>query len=338
MDGHTGKLASRPWKNAMGDVRYDRVFERVKAAKDPAGEIEGLTDEELIAALGGATTARDPLMANVLATAAQNRARRAGAITSALGEGVVALDRDWRIALQNPSAERILGWTSEEFVGRDLHALIHPFCSAPMECHLATLPAADLFYQNDDALVMRKDGRTVRVAYTVTPMLRMGEVDGGVIVLRDSSEKKRLEEKATEKQDRLEMILQTLTEGIMTMDLAGRITYVNQAAERMLGRAARDILERTYYDPAWDFVHENGEIFPVTELPFLRAIDSGRPELDVEMGIMRGNGEVAILLVNTVPLPDANGEPYAILVSFLDVTERKRIERELALVKKRLNG
>lgn len=303
----------------MGDRRFDPVFERVRDAKDRVQTIRDLSDDEVIAALGGASQHGDPLLSNVLATEAQNRAQRSAELSSALGEGVVVMSNEWRITMQNPAAERMLGWTSEEFIGQEPHALLHPFCTTPEACHLASVPPPEFFYQNDDALVMRKDGRTIRVAYTITPMLRAGVVDGGVLILRDSSERKRMEEKASEKQDRLETILQTLSEGIMTMDLTGRITYANAAAEKILGRAERDITERAYYDPAWNFTTAKGDVLPVTALPFMTAISTGKPTLNARLGVKRGDGKVVQLTVNTLPLPDANGVPYALLVSFQEI-------------------
>lgn len=300
----------------MGDRRFDSVFQRVRDAKNRAGAIGALSDDDVIAALGGASQHGDALLANVLATEAQNRAQRSHALTSALGEGVIVMNGGWRITLQNPAAERMLGWTSTEVVGQDPHALIHPFCKTLHECHLGSVPPPDFFYQNDDALVMRKDGRTIRVAYTITPMMHGTDVDGGVLILRDSSESKRMEEKASETQDRLETILHTLSEGILTMDLAGRITYANAAAERILGRAARDIMKRTYYDPTWNFTTREGDTVPITELPFMKAIDFGEATLNVALGFQRGDGRIVQLNVNTIPLPNANGVTDALLVSF----------------------
>jgi PAS domain S-box-containing protein len=300
----------------MGDRRFDPLFQRVRDATDPIAEIRDLSDDDVIGALGGATRQDDLLLANILATEAQNRAQRSTELSAALGEGVIVMDNEWRITQQNPAAERMLGWPSEEFVGQDPHALIHPFCHEPDECHLGSVPAPDFFYQNDDGLVMRKEGRTIRVAYTITPMLRAGQVDGGVLILRDSSERKRQEEKASEKQDRLETMLQTLSEGILTMDLTGRITYANAAAEKILGRASRDIMERSYFDPAWNFTTPSGDVLSVTALPFVSAISDGQPTLHARLGVERGDGKVVQLVLNTVPLPDANGVNYAILVSF----------------------
>lgn len=137
----------------MGDRRFDPLFERVRDAEDRVAEIRELTDDEVIAALGGASRHNDPLLANILATEAQNRFQRASELSSALGEGVIVMDKDWRITQQNPAAERMLGWTSAEFVGHDPHALIHPFCTRPSSCHLGSVPGIDFFYQNDDGLV-----------------------------------------------------------------------------------------------------------------------------------------------------------------------------------------
>lgn len=308
----------------MGDRRFDPLFARVRDAEDRTTEIRSLTDEEVIAALGGASRNGDPFLANILATEAQNRSHRSSELSTALGEGIIVMDTRWRVTMQNPAAERMLGWTSGELVGQDPHPLIHPFCRNPDDCHLATVPPLEFFYQNDDALVMRKDGRTIRVAYTITPMLRAGVVDGGVVILRDSSERKRLEEKASEAQDRLATLIGTLPEGILTMDLSGRITYANAAAERILGRAARDIIQRAYYDPTWNFTTPAGEVLPVTALPFMASIASGERILDVRLGVARGDGKTIQLDVNTVPLPDANGAPYALLVSIREVKKRRR--------------
>ena len=314
----------------MGDIRFEKVFRRVKNARDPVEEIHGLSDDDVIAALGGASQAGDPLLANVLATEAQNRAHRSTEVTASLGEGVIVIDKSWRVSMQNPAAERMLGWTSEELVGHDIHEMIHGFCNQPDECHLATLPPLDFFYQNDDGLVMRKDGRTIRVAYTITPMTRAGDVDGGVLVLRDSSERKRMEEKSSEEQDRLETILETLPEGILTMDLRGRITYANAASERLMGRAARDIMERTYYDPVWNFVTLDGDVLSVTDLPFKQVIDTGQAVTEQDIGIERRDGSTAYVSVNALPLLDATGRIYAVLVSMVDITRRKRIHDRLS--------
>jgi len=67
----------------VGDARFDAVYARVQRATDRPGEIDRLSDADVIAALAGASKAKDPL----LATAAQNRASHLRKIIDHLGEG-----------------------------------------------------------------------------------------------------------------------------------------------------------------------------------------------------------------------------------------------------------
>src|SRR3712207_2542252 len=48
------------------------------------------------------------------------------AITCSLGEGVMAVDLDCRITFTNPAAERMLGWSEEELLGRDIQDVLQP--------------------------------------------------------------------------------------------------------------------------------------------------------------------------------------------------------------------
>ncbi|GEM_PF-5830424 len=311
----------------MGDRRFDVLYSRIRDAPDRTAELERLSDEEVIAALAAASRAADPLLANVLATEAQNRTFRATAITSNLGEGVAVLDRAWRVLLLNPAAEKMLGLTAPVALGREWHDLVHPFCTM-LACPMRRLPGLGEFHQDDDALLMRREGRTIPVAITVTPLVRNGAVEGGVIVIRDIRERKQLEDESREKEERLERILGTVAEGILIMDLQGRITYANAAAERILGRGPRDLMQRTYYDPVWNFTTAEGSPLPVTDLPFRRSLLSGQPHADQEIGVERQDGVRIVINVNTVPLLTPTRSVSGLIVSFADITDKKGFIRQ----------
>jgi formate hydrogenlyase transcriptional activator len=46
-------------------------------------------------------------------------------ILNAAGEGIYGVDTEGKSTFINPAAERILGWKSEELIGRNMHKLIH---------------------------------------------------------------------------------------------------------------------------------------------------------------------------------------------------------------------
>uniref|UniRef100_UPI0013CF8445 PAS domain-containing protein n=1 Tax=Citrobacter freundii TaxID=546 RepID=UPI0013CF8445 len=41
------------------------------------------------------------------------------------GEGIYGVNSEGKTTFVNPAAERMLGWTAEELVGRDIHAIVH---------------------------------------------------------------------------------------------------------------------------------------------------------------------------------------------------------------------
>lgn len=121
------------------------------------------------------------------------------AINNSLGEGVYALDREGRLTLMNPAAERILGWTESELLGRNMHEAVH-FQNgdgqrvAYEECPLLLVVRSNSIYRNDDDVYTRKDGTIVPVAVTSSPIVTDGEVTGAAVTFRDVTERKRLEE------------------------------------------------------------------------------------------------------------------------------------------------
>jgi Kef-type K+ transport system membrane component KefB len=67
----------------MGDDRFEDPLRRVASSPDRRAAIASLRDEELVQALAAASRRGDPLLANVLATAALNRYRKRAALVSA---------------------------------------------------------------------------------------------------------------------------------------------------------------------------------------------------------------------------------------------------------------
>jgi PAS domain S-box-containing protein len=134
--------------------------------------------------------------------ASEERHRRqlefASAINHSLGEGVYAVDRAGRLTFMNPAAERLLGWTEAELLGRNMHQAVHfqhadgtPFRSE--DCPLLGVLYTGVPAQVGEDVFTRKDGRLITVAYSSAPIRGSGEVTGAVIAFQDISRQKRLE-------------------------------------------------------------------------------------------------------------------------------------------------
>src|SRR5262249_29466149 len=69
-----------------------------------------------------------------------------------------------------------------------------------------------------------------------------GKVAGQVVVFRDVTERKRAEEDLRASEARMQAILTTAADGIITMDIGGIIQSVNPASERMFGYSAAEMV------------------------------------------------------------------------------------------------
>jgi PAS domain S-box-containing protein len=116
-----------------------------------------------------------------------------------VGEGIYGLDKEGRATFVNRAATEILGRRPEEVLGQPLHDVhhhSHPDGSAyPREaCPIYAAIKDDEVHRVDDEVFWRSDGGAVPVEYTSTPILRDGRSEGAVVVFRDISERRHMEQ------------------------------------------------------------------------------------------------------------------------------------------------
>jgi two-component system cell cycle sensor histidine kinase/response regulator CckA len=138
-------------------------------------------------------------------------------------------------------------------------------------------------------------------------------------------------------EERYGSVVAALAEGIVFMDVDGRLQASNVSAERILGLTTEQIAGRTTFDPRWRAIHENGSPFPGDTHPIAMTLRTGQSYANVIMGVHKPSGELTWISINSQPLfrPGAR-TPYAAVASFFDITERKRVEDALRATQQRL--
>lgn len=156
---------------------------------------------------------------------------------------VLMLDADGSIATWNPGAEGAKGWTAEEIVGRPYATLF------TLEDRTAGEPARILAVAREEgawrgrAWRVRKDGSTYIAELTLTAIHGTGgEVVAYSVVSRDVTAIVEAEQRVAASEARLEAILSTAMDAIVTTDSAGRVVLFNRSAEEAFGRRADEVL------------------------------------------------------------------------------------------------
>jgi len=121
-------------------------------------------------------------------------------ILRAAGEGIYGVNAEGKTTFVNPAAERMLGWSAEELVGKDIHSIVHHTHHDgrhyPNEdCPIYAAFRDGAVHKIDGEVFWRKDGTPVWVEYTSTPIRDRNLVVGAVIVFRDVSQRRDADEK-----------------------------------------------------------------------------------------------------------------------------------------------
>lgn len=145
------------------------------------------------------------------------------------------------------------------------------------------------------------------------------------------------EEALRESEDRYRSVIEALFEGIILMDADGMIQAANTSAERILGLTMEQLAGSTPFDPHWQTIHEDGSRFPSETYPAWVTLQTGQPCHEVIMGVHKPDGSLIWLSINSRPLyrPE-DSTPYAVVASFVDITERKCAEEKLQILQAQL--
>ena len=116
-------------------------------------------------------------------------------VMDTLGEGVFMLDVDGNCTYLNREAEAIIGWTSEELQGRNLHEIIHAQQIDGTElpasaCPIRQATMADKVYRSESDYFQHKNGTLFPIAIVAQPLKDEDEIVGIVAAFQDISERK----------------------------------------------------------------------------------------------------------------------------------------------------
>jgi two-component system phosphate regulon sensor histidine kinase PhoR len=138
------------------------------------------------------------------------------------------------------------------------------------------------------------------------------------------AEKTKIEENLRGNQQRLQSILDTMAEGVGIVDTNGKLIYANPMAQTIFGIKEGETGLFSSDKPQWQNLHIDGSILLDHDHPMAVMLATQKAIYDQEISIQFPGKEPAYISINAAPLIDANGKLNGGVVTFTDVTTRRK--------------
>ncbi|HEY0097918.1 MAG TPA: PAS domain S-box protein [Pyrinomonadaceae bacterium] len=155
-----------------------------------------------------------------------------------------------------------------------------------------------------------------------------GEIREVVLMHEDISERKRVEEDLRYQLNLTSAITENTAEGLCLMDAEGRLTFMNPAAEAMLGWKEAELKGRVLHH-AVHYLKPDGTPFPLSECPLGDVLNSKATITNREDVWIRKDGTMIPIFCSCAPIM-VDGVLTGAVLAAHDITERKRAEERRA--------
>ena len=178
--------------------------------------------------------------------------------------------------------------------------------------------------------IIRPDGS---ICYIVSRGEAVRDEQGKVIKLigtiTDISDRKQAELAIQQNEERYRHLIDNLHSGIIVHAPDTSILLCNDKACELLGLSIDQMLGKTAIDPSWHFSREDGSIMPIEEYPVNQVLRTASP-LENYVGKINHNDQKQIwVIVNAFPEFDTDHQIQQVVITFFDISDRKRLEKEL---------
>lgn len=249
---------------------------------------------------------------------------RLASIISNSYDAIIGKTLDGRITSWNHGAERMFGYKSDEVIGQPISIII-PDDLIQEEHEILKSLRQGRHVTFEETQRVRKDGVTIHVAVTISP-IRKGtdQIVGVSTIIRDITASKIAEQKARENEDRMRLLLQATHIGIWDWHISTGVVRWSENMEELHGRQSGS------FDGTFDSVMSDvySDDKAMLHKAITKAVESNG-DYQVEYRIVTDTGEICWMEGKGRVISGPDGKPERMAGVCMDITERKKADQTL---------
>lgn len=259
---------------------------------------------------------------------AHNSKARLAEIIASAADAIVSTDQEQRIIVFNSAAEKLFGYRAAGVIGKPLDLLIPERFGAQHREHIRRFGVTGEIHRSlgqlGEIVGLRADGEEILLDATIS---QAGSSPHKIFTafLRDVTERRRAELAMRAREFRIEGVIASLAEGIVSIDETLRIVLVNPAAEHMFGRSLKEMFGQplsTLIPERFRAQHDEH----IRRFAATGQTNRAMGKYGLIYGLRAGGEEFPIEA--TISQSGASGNKL-LTVILRDITERRRMERAL---------
>ncbi|MGF3523213.1 MAG: PAS domain S-box protein, partial [Candidatus Bathyarchaeia archaeon] len=247
-----------------------------------------------------------------------------GQITSSVGAGLVLISKDYHVVWANNVIKGYRG----NVEGKLCYSVLNDLTAPCPDCGVTKIFAGQTDIDIHEYHSTRVDGKPYWVEIIATPVKdEAGQIIAAAELAVDITERKRAEENVKASERRWATTLSSIGDAVIATDRDGKITFMNPIAEALTGYSNAEAASKPL-SQVFRIINENTRK-PVED-PVARVLKEG-----VVVGLanhtllINRQGKEIPISDSGAPIRDDDGNITGVILVFRDVTERRKIRKEL---------